>query len=142
MSKSFSTMMIFASNRYFSIYNIFELYIFKKFKYYINLYLNNWFFINIYHMKNFLRLINLRIIIECLYLLISEYYKRNCKKYINWDQMKYIKINYYLNSEIFSSKLNSNHIFSYIYLNKSSFNSFKLFFKFYSNHSSSYSKYR
>ena len=133
---------IFILNKYFSIYNIFKLYIFKKFKYYINLCLNNWFFISIYYMKNFLRLIDLKIMIEYLYLLISEYHKENCKKYMNWNQMKYIKINYYLNSETFSSKLNSNYIFSYIYLNKSSFNSFKLFFKFYLNHSSNHLEYQ
>ena len=116
MPKSFSMMMVFAPNRCFSMCNIFRLYIFKKFKYYINLCLNNWFFMSIHHMKSFLRLIDLRIAIGRLYLLASEYHKGNCKEYMSWDQMKYIKISYSLSSETSSSKLNPNHILPCIYI--------------------------
>ena len=145
MPKSFSMMMVFAPNRCFSMCNIFRLYIFKKFKYYINLCLNNWFFMSIHHVKSFLRLIDLRIAIGRLYLLASEYHKGNCKEYMSWDQMKYIKISYSLSSETSSSKLNPNHILPCIYLNKSLSNSSKLSSKSYPNHRNhppSHPKYR
>ncbi len=85
-------------------------------------------------MKSFPRLIDLRIMIGCLYLLASEYHKGNCKEYMSRDQMKYIKISYSLSSETSSSKLNPNHILPCIYLNRSSSNSSKLSSKSHRNH--------
>src|SRR5436305_2501194 len=102
-------MTIFVPNRCFSIPNIYRLHIFQKFQYFINRCLKNRFFMSINHVKNFLRLIDLRIAIGRLYLLASEYHKGNCNEYISCDQMKYIKISYSLNSETSLSDLNPNH---------------------------------